>query len=290
MQHRDDGGMLDLRNRDRFGQAFGNWLRQRRDRRQALRIVADRLAIIGQRRLQLRLRAERRGPRAGEARLGLRDVGAGDFADVEAVLRLPQLLLQHLDVVAIEIENRRVAQHVHVIADGAEQHVLLGVAQLLARAEHRRFGLAHRIAGAVAVPEVLRHRQAIAARRRLRFEVVATPGPGRTSISCQPPDVAFGGNVRQIARVRLGDVFVLHAHGGALLIDVGVVEIGLGQRAADGLGARAASPATPPITRTIAAPCNQARALVDFATPAIAAPTARSRLRRRPRPCWAVAA
>ena len=50
----------------------------------------------------------------GEARLGLGDVGAGHFADVEAVARLPQLLVEHLDVVALQVEDGRVAQHVHV--------------------------------------------------------------------------------------------------------------------------------------------------------------------------------
>ena len=46
----------------------------------------------------LRLRLRQRG-------LGLRDVGAGHLADVEPVLGLPQLLLQHLDIAAIEVER-----------------------------------------------------------------------------------------------------------------------------------------------------------------------------------------
>ena len=40
--------------------------------------------------------------------------------------------------------------------------------------------------------------------------------------------------VGQIAGVGLGDIFVRGAHGGALRVDVGIVEIGLDQRAADG--------------------------------------------------------
>ena len=186
----------------------------------------------------MRLRAERCGARAGEARLGLRDVGSSDFADVEAVLSLPKLFLQHLDVVAVEIEDRRVAQHVHVIGERAEQDVLLGVAQLLARAEHGGFGLAHRVAGAIAVPHALGHRQAVATRRRRRL--LGTNARNVVHLRPQTPGVAFSRDGRQIAGVRLGDVFVLRAHRGALLIDVRVVEIGFGQSAADGLSARAA--------------------------------------------------
>ena len=84
---------------------------------------------------------------------------------------------------------------------------------------------------------------------------------------------------RQIAGIRLGNVLVLRAHRGALLIDVGVVEIGLGQRAADRLGARARRHQRQPTERR--SPLLAAkRAPFDFATQAIAAPTAHSRPRR----------
>ena len=228
VQHRDDRRVFELRNRDRLRKDLGQLANQRRDWGQALGIVADRLAIIGERGLQLRLRAERGGARAGETRLGLRDVGARHLADVEAVLGLAQLFLQHLDVVAVEIEDRGVAHHVHVIADGAEQHVLLGVAQLLARAEHAGFGLAHRISGAIAVPHVLRDSDAVAARPRAHVERVWIARAQAGGQRVRHGGVALGRDVGHIASVRLGDVFVLHAHGGALLIDVRVVEIGLG--------------------------------------------------------------
>ena len=38
----------------------------------------------------------------GKTRLGLGDVGAGDLADIEAVARLAELLLDDLDVVALD--------------------------------------------------------------------------------------------------------------------------------------------------------------------------------------------
>ena len=78
---------------------------------------------------------------------GLGNVGAGHLADVEAVARLPQLLLEDLDVVALEVEVRRVPQHVHIGGRAIEQDVLLDAAQGLARAEHERFGLLHRVIG-----------------------------------------------------------------------------------------------------------------------------------------------
>ena len=70
----------------------------------------------------------------GQAQFRLRDVGAGHLADIEAVAGLAQLLLQHLDVAPLQIEDRRVAQQVHVGGDGVEQHGLHGVGKV-ARAD-----------------------------------------------------------------------------------------------------------------------------------------------------------
>ena len=115
--------------------------------RELARLDADDLPEPGDARPQVRFRgADLRAP-LGKPRLGLGDVGAGHLADVEAVARLPQLLLEDLDVVALEVEVRRVAQHVHIGGRAIEQHVLLDAAQGLARAEHERFGLLHRVIG-----------------------------------------------------------------------------------------------------------------------------------------------
>ena len=82
----------------------------------------------------------------GEPRFRLRHVGARHLADVEAVARLAQLLLQHLDVAALQFEDGGVAQQIHVSGGGGEQDVLLGQPQVLAR----RRNLALRLPGAIA--------------------------------------------------------------------------------------------------------------------------------------------
>ena len=83
-------------------------------RRKALGLLANKLAIIRQAGLEVRLRDE--GVRiAGRQRsFRLRNVGAGDFADRKTVSHLTQLLFEDVDVVATQIQNRRVAQHVHI--------------------------------------------------------------------------------------------------------------------------------------------------------------------------------
>ena len=84
---------------------------------------------------------QHRGAGGGKPRFRLRDVGARDFADVEAVAGLAKLLLQHLDVAALQIEDRGVADQVHVGGGGVEQHGLLGQPQRLARGGHQLLGL-----------------------------------------------------------------------------------------------------------------------------------------------------
>ena len=100
--------MLDLRDGYRLGQGFRQRPHKRLHRREAGRLIADELTVARDRGLQRRLRAERGRLRAGQARLRLRHVGAGHLADGEAVPRLAQLFLQHVDVVAVEVEDRRV--------------------------------------------------------------------------------------------------------------------------------------------------------------------------------------
>ena len=134
-----------------LGSGFDYWL----DRREALRLIADGLPVPGDRGLQRRHCADFAGVCACQARLRLRNVGPGDFADREPVPGLAQLLLKHQNVVALQIEQRRVAQHVHVGGNSREQRILLGVAQLLARPQHLRFRLTDRVGGAHAVEDGL---------------------------------------------------------------------------------------------------------------------------------------
>ena len=90
-----------------------------------------------------------------EPRFRLRDVGARDLADIEAVAGLAQLLLQHFDVAALQIEDRGVAQQIHVSGGGVEQHGLLGDAQRLARRLHLLLGLPRAVGGLEAVEQSL---------------------------------------------------------------------------------------------------------------------------------------
>ena len=116
-------------------------------------IDADDAAIIGLRCHVVRLGAEKRGSAGGQPRFRLRDVGARHLADIEAVAGLLELLGEHLDVAAIEIEDRGIAQQIHVSGCGIEQNLLLGDAQRLARGIDLAFGLPGAVGGLVAVEQ-----------------------------------------------------------------------------------------------------------------------------------------
>ncbi len=89
--------------------------------------------------------------RRREAQFRLRDVGARHLSDIEAVARLLQRCFQHVDVAALKLEDRVVAQQIHVGDHGVQQHGLLGHAQRFARGEHLRLGLPRAVAGLEAV-------------------------------------------------------------------------------------------------------------------------------------------
>ena len=76
------------------------------------------------------------GLAGGELGFRLRDIGARHRADVEALAGLLQRLLEHHGVVALDFNDGRVAQKIHVDGGGAEQHGLFHHAQRLARPRH----------------------------------------------------------------------------------------------------------------------------------------------------------
>ncbi len=166
VQRREDRGMVGERLVESDRQRARQEILDRPAGCQRARLGADVLAIARHRGLQIRFGEDRLRLRRGQASFGLSDVGAGDFADLKPVASLAQLFLQNLDVVAIEVEDRGIAQHVHVRGRGIEQHVLLGVAERFARAQHLRFGLADRTAGLAGIEDVLRHLDAGAAWRQ----------------------------------------------------------------------------------------------------------------------------
>ena len=103
---------------------------------------------------------ELRAPRR-KARFGLGNVRLGDFADVEAVAALAQLLLQNDDVAPVEVEQRRIAQEVHVGGGGLQQQIELGQAQRLAPGGDLAFRLPRSVGGLKAVVERLRGGDAV---------------------------------------------------------------------------------------------------------------------------------
>ena len=178
--------------------------------------------------------------RGGQARLGLGHVRAGHLADIEAVARLAQLLVDDLDVVALEVEDGRVAEHVHIGLGAVEQHRLLGVAQGLAGAEHLGLGLAGGVEGAVAVEDRLIDLNAGAARKGGvggGAELVAALREGH-------PRIRRAGDGRPPESAGARHVLVGRAHARALRPESRVTAIGARQRALErlGRGARSAQP------------------------------------------------
>ena len=124
----------------------------------------------------------------GELRLGLRDVGARDLADVETVLGLLQRLFEDADVALLNLDDRGVAQIVHVDGGGLQQHGLFEHPQRFARARNLALCRAGPVGGLLAVEQRLRRRWrrrcAASWRReyRLRTRVVGVP-PAVLSVS-----------------------------------------------------------------------------------------------------------
>ena len=122
---------------------------------QLARLHADDLAVDRDTGAQVGFGKAGLGAGSGKARLGLGDVRPGHFADVEAVAGLPELLLDHLDVVALQVENGGVAQDVHIGRGAVEQNVLLGGAQGFPGTEDGGFRRPDPVRGPVAVEERL---------------------------------------------------------------------------------------------------------------------------------------
>ena len=119
------------------------------------RLDADHLTILRHAGAKVSLREARLRAGGRKAGLRLRHVGARHLAHIEAVVGLAQLLVDHFHVVALEIENGRVAQDVHVGGSGIEQRVLFAVRERLSGAQNRTFGLLDRILGAKPVEQIL---------------------------------------------------------------------------------------------------------------------------------------
>jgi len=83
-----------------------------------------------------------------------------------------QLLGEHFDVAAIEIEDCLIAYQIHVGGGGIEQDLLLGEPQRLARAKHLAFRLARAIGGLKTIIKRLRRGRAELPGRQVRAEAI----------------------------------------------------------------------------------------------------------------------
>src|SRR5262249_55995174 len=136
----------------------------------------------------------------------------------------------------LEVEDGRGLEQVDVGGGGAEQHVLLGGAQRLARGEHLALGLARAGRRLEAVEQRLRGGQPIGLHRDGALGL----GVSRGNPRCRPRrprqliEILVGqargaAYARAIARKRGGHVLVGRAGGGALGIELRIVLVGLDQ-------------------------------------------------------------
>ena len=248
MQGGVDGGVLVEGDLQRRIQVPRQVLVDRPAGRELTRLDANHLAVARNTRAQVGLGEAHLRAGKRKARLGLRHVRASDLADVESIAGLAELLLQNLDVVALQIENCGVPQDVHIRRGAIEKDVLLVVAQRLAGAQNLRLGLADRVLGDEPVEQVLLHLKAVTARhrprRRARVRRHGVEGIARIegSIALRFGDDA--GDLRRGVEVgappgfRLGNLLVRRAHVRALGVQGRVVSVGPRERAFERLGGR----------------------------------------------------
>ena len=143
-------------------------------------------------------------------------------------LRLAQLLVDDFHVVALQIEDRGVAQDVHVGGRRIEQGVLLGIRQGLTGAENRALGLLDRILGPEAVEKVLVDLETDAT----GVEALDIAGAARAlEIGVAAARIRRGVDLRPVTGLGAGDVLVGRADIGPLRVEVRVVAVGARQGA-----------------------------------------------------------
>ena len=139
----------------RLGAAHRGLQGLRRD--QALRRLADQAREGGAGNLELALGLGAGGPRAGEARFGLRHVGAGDFTHPEALIGGLQLAGEHLLVIDVQPHLLLRADDRDIGVGGVQHHALLHRIEAGALGEHPILRIADGGDGAPAAIDRLRH-------------------------------------------------------------------------------------------------------------------------------------
>ncbi len=227
--------MFGQADRDRLVEGRRQQFLDRPRRLQARRLDSDHPAVARDAPLQTGFGDGHVGVTGGERGFRLGDVGSGHLADLEAVAGLLQLNLENLDVVAPQAEHRRVAQHVHEGLRARLERRQFGQPQLFARHQDRGFRLIDRIGGAHAVEQGLVHLR-LAGDRHAGELLLARLAEQTRNIGDLIVQRALRLRLGHPARLGLGHGFVRRADRGALLVDVGVIQIGARQGVGHGLG------------------------------------------------------
>src|SRR5829696_2950538 len=214
-------------------------------RRELARLDPDHLSEQRHAGAQVRFgKADLRLP-GGKPCLSLRHVRARHLADIEAVAGLAELLLDNLHVVALEVEDGRVAQDIHVGLSAVEQHGLLSVAEGLTGAENLRLRLPGRVHRAIAVEQRLVHLDPGAAWVGGGKILVYPPARGQGGAKLGPglgilrADVGRGAYPGAPERQRPRHVLVRRPHAGTLGAERRIATIGARQRAVERFGRNA---------------------------------------------------
>ncbi len=158
-------GVLGEAGIDRGGQHPRRKAIDRRARSEIDRLGAHYLPVVCPRRVQNGLCRGHGGLAGRKLRLRLGHVGSSHLADVEAVASLLERLLQDPHVGPLDLQIRRIAQHVHIGGRSGEQHGLLHDPKPLARRRYLAFRCPGPVRRLKAVEQRLGRRRAGSPRR-----------------------------------------------------------------------------------------------------------------------------
>ncbi len=150
---------------------------------------------------------------------------------------MPELLLQHLHIVALQLHDRGVAQHVHVGGRRIDHDLLRHHTQHLARCRDIAFRRLHLIGRAEAVEQRLRCRHPHAAPSEP--VALARVNVAKLAVGVLGPCTRGDGDFGLIARQRDVDLLAGLAHESALRVQLRIVLIGLGENPGESFRARA---------------------------------------------------
>ena len=223
---RFDVGIVAERDRDRV-LGGPRQVRQLRRRLQIDRRLADEADIAFAAGDQIGLGGAQIALRQREPCLGLGDVGARQVADLEPVARRLQIGAQDRDILLVELDDRLIADDVHIGADDLREDARLGRAKVGLPRLDAKFRRTHRIAHRPAL--IKRHGQLAAHRQR---------APGRVEAVAGNDQIFFVARLRADVGKAVAffdrDIFVVRALARARAGQRRVVFIRLGERPLQG--------------------------------------------------------